>query len=411
MPLDSQAHASSEITDTAHRITPALILLFAVTTGVIVTNLFAPQTLIGLIGPSLGLSDSHAGFAVMAPLIGYSAGLFFLVPLADLVENRKLVLLVLSAAVVAAGASALAPDIATLLIALFILGMTCSVIQVLVPIAAALAAPERRGSVIGDVMSGLMTGILLSRPLASFLAAHWGWRAFYGTSAAAMALIGIVLVFCLSPRRPASTTPYPALIASLWTLFRSEKLLRQRALTAALVMAAFSLFWSTVALRLAQPPFALGQNGIALFALVGAGGAFATSLFGRLGDRGRTHVATMAAHGLLITTMGLAAWAGWGESGSMLLPLLAMGASAFLLDFAVTGDQTLGRRTVNLLNPSARGRLNGIFVGLFFVGGAIGSAVSGLLFAEGGWVVVCAVTACFGLSALIVQALSGSHEP
>ena len=406
MPLDSQAHTlSPRMVSTADGVTLPLILLFAFATGVIVTNLFAPQTLVGLIGTSFGLSPSSAGLTVMAPLLGYSAGLFFLVPLADLVENRKLVLLVLSAAVVAAGASALAPGIATLLVAFFVLGMTCSVIQVLVPIAAALATPERRGGVIGDVMSGLMIGILLSRPLASFVAAHWGWRFFYGTSALAMALTGILLAFRLPRRMPLATTRYPALVASLWTLFRRERVLRQRSLTAGLVMAAFSVFWSAVALRLEQAPFALGQNGIALFALVGAGGACATSLFGRLGDRGHTHVATLASHGLLIATMGLAAWAGWGEH-SRLVPLLAMGASAFLLDFAVTGDQTLGRRAVNLLNPEFRGRLNGIFVGLFFVGGAVGSALSGPLFAQGGWTAICAAAALFGFLALIVEGLS-----
>lgn len=408
MPLDSQAHPPlPEVLEQADRITLPLILLFAFATGTIVTNLFAPQTLIGLIGPALRLSEASAGLIVMAPLIGYSAGLFFLVPLADLIENRGLVLVMLSAAVIAAGASFLAPGMATLLVAFFVLGMTCSVIQILVPIAASLSSPERRGSVIGDVMSGLMIGILLSRPLASLLAANWGWRAFYGASALAMAVLGIILTWRLPKRIPETSSPYPALIGSLWTLFRNETVLRHRSLTAALVMAAFSLFWSAVALRLAEAPFGLGQNGIALFALVGAGGACATSLFGRLGDRGHTHRATLASHGLLIATMGLAGWAGADGHDGFLIPLVAMGAGAFLLDFAVTGDQTLGRRAVNLLNPQFRGRLNGIFVGLFFVGGAVGSALAGLLMAHGGWPAVCAVAALFGLTALVTQALSG----
>jgi predicted MFS family arabinose efflux permease len=389
----------------ADEITASLILLFAFATGVIVTNLFAPQTLAGLIGPSLGLSEESSGLAVMAPLIGYSMGLFFLVPMADLVENRKLVLVMLSVAVLAAAASAIAPDIVTFMATLFVLGMASSVIQILVPIAASLARPERRGAVIGDVMSGLMIGILLSRPLASFVAANWGWRSFYGVIAAAMALVCAILVFRLPERRPAGTTPYPALIASLWMLFRGESILRQRTLTAGLVMGAFSLFWSVVALELSQPPFSLGQSGIALFALLGAGGACATSLFGRLGDRGWTKPATMASHGILIAAMGLAVWAGWPGNDASILPLAAMALGAFLLDFAVTGDQTLGRRTVNLLNPEFRGRLNGIFVGVFFVGGAIGSVISGVLYTHGGWPAVCAVGALFGLLALVTQAL------
>ncbi|MDQ0468034.1 MFS transporter [Labrys wisconsinensis] len=380
-------------------ITGPLTLLFAVATGVIVTNLFAPQTLVGMIGPALGLQATASGLVATATLLGYAAGLFLLVPLADLAENRALVLRMLAAAAIAAGAAAFAPDAATLLVLLFALGAACSAIQILVPVAAAMAPPERRGRVIGDVMSGLMVGILLSRPLASLLADAWGWRAFYGTSAFALAVLVAVLARGLPHRRPPAGPAYPALVASLWHLLRGEPTLRRRALTASLAMAAFSLFWTSVALRLAQPPFDLGQRGIALFALVGAGGAVVTPLFGRAGDRGWTRPATRAAHLLIIAALALAAWAGAGREGPV-LHLILMGTSAVLLDVGVTGDQTLGRRAVNLLRPEARGRLNGLFVGLFFLGGAIGSALAGLAWSAGGWPAVCLTGMAIGVAAL-----------
>ncbi len=378
-------------------------LLFATAVGVIVTNLFAPQTLVGLIGPSLGANAASVGLVAMATLLGYAAGLFFLVPLADLAENRALILRMLIAAAVAAGSAALAPTAAALLIVLFILGAACSAIQILVPIAASMAPPGQDGRVIGDVMSGLMVGILLARPLASLVADAWGWRAFYGLSAAALVLLACVLAFTLPRRRPAARTSYGALIASLFDLLRDEPVLRRRALTAALVMAAFSLFWTAVALRLAQPPFDLGQRGIALFALVGAGGAVVTPLFGRAGDRGWTRSATIACHLVLIGAMALAAWAGSAEPAAGWWPLALMGVSAVLLDIGVTGDQTLGRRAINLLQPKARGRLNGLFVGIFFIGGAIGSMLAGIAWTLGGWSDVCAIGAAFGLIALVVD--------
>uniref|UniRef100_UPI0031CE271C MFS transporter n=1 Tax=Inquilinus sp. TaxID=1932117 RepID=UPI0031CE271C len=291
-------------------LTRPLILLFETSVGVIVTNLFAPQTLVGLIGPSLGLSAAAAGLVAMATLLGYAAGLFLLVPLADLAENRRLILRMLACAAVCAGLAALAPTATTLLPVLVLLGAACSAIQILVPIAAAMAPPEQRGRVIGDVMGGLMVGILLSRPLASAIAGSAGWRGFYLASAAAMAVLALVLAARLPRRRPAGRTPYPALIASLGHLLREEPVLRARALTASLVMAAFSLFWTAVALRLAQPPFGLGQSGIALFALVGAGGAAVTPFVGRAGDRGWTRPATLASHLAVIAGFGLAAWAG-----------------------------------------------------------------------------------------------------
>ncbi len=376
-------------------------LLFAIATGVIIINLFAPQTLVGIIGPSLGFSESGAGLVAMASLLGYAAGLFFLVPLADLMENRQLVLRMLLSALLMAVAAAFAPTGWSLLIFLFLLGAACSAIQILVPIAAAMAPPEHRGRVIGNVMSGVMVGILVSRPLASLIADFWGWRSFYALSAATLALLAAVLALRLPERRPLISASYGALIGSLFKLLQEEPVLRLRAFTAALMMASFSLFWTSVALRLAQPPFSLGQSGIALFALVGAGGAAATSVFGRMGDRGWTRTATLASHVIVLAAMALAAWVGGIRSGSSVALLILLGMSAVLLDVGVTGDQTLGRRAVNLLKPEARGRINGLFVGIFFLGGALGSALAGTAWDFGGWAAVCAGAAGFGVIALI----------
>ncbi|MGV1759330.1 MFS transporter [Rhizobium sp. P44RR-XXIV] len=376
-------------------------LLFAIATGVIITNLFAPQTLVGIIGPSLGFSESGAGLVAMASLLGYAAGLFFLVPLADLMENRQLVLRMLVSAMVMAIAAAFAPTGWSLLIFLFLLGAACSAIQILVPIAAAMTPPEHRGRVIGNVMSGVMVGILVSRPLASLVADFWGWRSFYAISAAALALLAAVLALRLPERRPLVSSSYGALIGSLFQLLRDEPILRLRAFTAALMMASFSLFWTSVALRLVQPPFSLGQSGIALFALVGAGGAAATSPFGRMGDRGWTRIATFVSRLIMLAALALAAWVGGIRSGDPLTLLILLGVSAVMLDVGVTGDQTLGRRAVNLLNPEARGRINGLFVGIFFLGGALGSALAGTVWDFGGWVAVCAAAAGFGVIALI----------
>ncbi|MGN1285468.1 MAG: MFS transporter [Bradyrhizobium sp.] len=400
---------STNVTDAAcdvarpASITGWQVSLFAVAVGVIVTNLFAPQTLVGLIGPAFGFGAGTGGLVAMATLLGYAAGLFFLVPLADLLENRALVLRMLGCAVLAAIAATLAPNAGLLMAILFILGAACSAIQILVPIAASMAEPERRGRVIGDVMSGLMIGILLARPAASMIADTFGWRAFYGASATAMLLLGAVLAMRLPRRRPAGDTSYPALLRSLWSLLRSESELRRHSLTASLSMTVFSLFWTSVALRLAEPPFDLGQRGIALFALAGAGGAIVTPLFGRAGDRGWTRAGTILSHSLMMVAFALSAWAGSARSGSSLLPLLLLGGSAVLLDVGVTGDQTLGRRVINLLQPEARGRLNGLFVGLFFLGGAAGSAMAGVAWAWAGWPAVCLIGVIIAAGALAVD--------
>lgn len=402
---------SSPVCGTAGSGSPAavsgpMIALFSTAVGVTVTNLFASQTLVGLIGASVGLRDDASGVVSMMTLLGYAVGLFLLVPLADLLENRRLVVRMLTCAALAAGAAAGAPQAAALLASLFLLGVACSAIQILVPLAASMAPPERRGRVIGDVMGGLMAGILISRPIASLIANAFGWRAFYGASAVAMAVLTAVLARRLPVRRPEVRSGYPALVGSLWHLLRDEPVLRVRALTASLVMAAFSVFWTSVALVLSQPPFGLSQRGIALFALAGAGGAVVTPLFGRAGDRGWTRVGTIASHLILMLAMALAAVAGSTASDTALVPLLALGLGAVLLDIGVTGDQTLGRRAINLIRPEARGRVNGLFVGLFFLGGAVGSAAAGYAWTAGGWPMICLLGGGFGAAALAVSVLS-----
>ncbi len=382
-------------------ISPSLILLFALSTGVIIVNLFAPQTLIGVIGPSLGFSDAGASLVAMVTLLGYAAGLFFLVPLGDLVENRRLVLRLLGAAVAAAFAAAAAPSGWLLLVFLFLLGAACSAIQILVPVAASMSAPEHRGRVIGNVMSGLMVGILLSRPVASMIADGWGWRSFYVASGVAMAALAAVLAVRLPERRPEAAAGYGALIASLWHLLRDEPVLCSRAFSAAMAMGCFSLFWTVVALRLTLPPFGLDQAQIGLFALVGAGGAVSTSYFGRIGDRGLSRRATVIADLVMIAAMALAAYAGTAMSDGFWPSLVLLGVAAVMLDVGVTGDQTLGRRAINLLRPEARGRLNGLFVGVFFLGGALGSAIAGPAWSYGGWLAVCGCGGAFALLALV----------
>ena len=384
----------------------ATVWFLALSVGVIIVNLTAPQTLVGVIAPDLGIPADRAGLVGTATLLGYAAGLFFLVPLSDLVENRALVIGMLGLAVAAAFAAAMAGTALSFLALLFVLGAACSAIQVLVPIAAAMAREAERGQVVGDVMSGLMVGILLSRPLASLIADALGWRAFYVVAGVSMALLIPLMRTRLPVRRPEATGRYPALVASLWTLLRTEPVLRRRSLTAALGLAAFTVFWTAVALRLAQAPLGLDQRHVALFALVGASGAVVAPLAGRAGDRGWSRPLIITAHAVTILGFALAASADlFGQA--FWWPVIVLGLAAVVLDVGVVTDQTLGRRAVNLLAPEARGRLNALFVGIFFLGGSIGSAAAGFAWAQGGWGLVCLTGAGFGALSLLSDLGSG----
>ncbi|MFB9261938.1 MFS transporter [Bradyrhizobium erythrophlei] len=378
-----------------------VIWIGAISTGVIVTNLFAPQILVGLISRSLDMTAWQAGLISTLTLLGYALGLLLLVPLVDLVENKRLILRTLACAILAAVATALAPTTLLLLVATFILGACCAAIQMVVPLVASMVAPERRGQAIGEVMSGLMIGILLSRPAASLIADAWSWRGYYVVSAILMTLLAGALARYLPTLRPATTVSYGALLRSFPRLLREEPVLRVRAWTAALVMASFTAFWAAVALRLPDAPFALDARGIALFALIGVAGAAATPLAGRWGDRGLARPMLIGSHLLIIGSLALCAWAGVIES--RIAALLVLSAGTILLDVGITTDQTLGRRAVNLLRPEARGRINGLFVALFFVGGAVGAASASIAWNFGGWTMVCVVAAAFGVLGFVTD--------
>jgi predicted MFS family arabinose efflux permease len=378
-----------------------MIWLGAVTTGVVVTNLFAPQILVGMMSRSLLMTNGQAGMISTLTLLGYAIGLLLLVPLVDLVENKRLIMLTLAGAVIAALVTALAPTPYTLLIATLILGASCAAIQMMVPLVASMVPPAQRGRAIGDVMSGLMIGILVSRPLASLIAEAWSWRAYYLVSATSMAVLAAALARTLPSLRPTTIASYASLLRSFPALLREEPVLRVRAWTAALAMAAFTGFWAAVALRLPEAPFRLDAGGIALFALVGVAGASATPLAGRLGDRGWARPMLFATHLLIVGSLALCAWAATLQS--QMAALLILGAGTILLEIGITTDQTLGRRAINLLRPEARGRLNALFVAIFFIGGAIGAAAAAAAWSYGGWTSVCAVSGMFGVLGLVTD--------
>lgn len=389
-----------------------MTLFFAATVGVIVMDLFAAQPLTGPISADLHLPPGLAGLVAMLPQLGYAAGLVLLVPLVDLLENRRLIVATLAACAAALALPAFTRSGTVFLLATLVAGAASSVIQMLVPMAASMAPEARRGRAVGNVMSGLMLGILLSRPLASLIAGSAGWRGFYVLAALANAAIAVVLALRLPSRTPSISAGYRTLLASMGRLLADEPVLRRHALSAALAMAAFSAFWTAVGLRLAQPPFGLDLHGIALFAFAGASGAIVTPLAGRAGDHGHGPAAQRIAHGTMLVALVVLGIAGAGWFGfdarmhrGLALALLAGGAA--LLDAGVIVDQTIGRRAINLLNPAARGRLNGLFVGLFFIGGALGAVLAGSAWASGGWSAVCGVGFAFAGAAAVFGLAAG----
>jgi len=387
-----------------------IIFLLASACGLIVANLYYAQTVIGPISMTTGLSSAAAGLIVTLTQIGYVIGLLFIVPLSDIIENRRLVVLFLIVLVVALIAAAFSPTAVVFLTASLFIGIGSVVAQILVPYATYLTSEEQRGRVVGNVMSGLLLGIMLARPVASFITSFFGWQTVFVFSAIVIALLMLLLSRALPARQPEPNLKYGQLIVSLGTLFRTMPLLRRRAFYQASLFGAFSLFWTTVPLRLATN-FGMSQQGIAWFALAGVGGAIAAPIAGRLADRGLTRILTGAAMVIAAASFGLA----YVFQSHSTFALILLVIVAITLDMAVSGNLVLGQRIIYSLGSEARGRVNGIFMSIFFVGGAIGSSLGSWSYANGGWSLTTLIGLIMPLLALVYyftekKAVIVSHE-
>ena len=389
----------------AKPVSAGMTMLLAAACGLTVANIYYSQPLIGLIAPAVGLSETAASLIVTFTQCGFCAGLVLLVPLGDLLENRALTFWTLCACSLALLGAALAPSAAVFLTAALFIGFTSVAVQMLVPIAAHMAPDATRGRTIGNVMSGLLIGIMLARPVSSLIADVLGWRAVFALSAAATSSLAFALLRLLPQRRPKVDHGYVELIASLWALLRDTPVLRRRAAYQAALFASFSLFWTAVPLELAGPTFGLTQRGIALFALAGAGGALSAPIVGRLADRGWGSIATGLSMAVASTAFMLAQF---GASGSMLALLTA----GVLLDAGVQGNQVVSQRAIYQLGVYIRSRLNGLYMAIFFVGGAVGSSIASLVYTYFGWRGVSTIGTLFPLVALAGYAIEclGSRD-
>jgi len=376
-------------------ISPGLTAIFAIACGLMVANLYYAQALIGEIAPALGLHGGVAGLVVTLTQLGYGAGLFFVVSLADRIENKRLILLLTAGACLGLIGTWTAGGAVSFLVFSFVTGF-CSVgAQIMVPLAAHLAPEHKRGQVVGNIMGGLITGIMLARPLANGLAAVAGWRAIFGVSAVAMALLALLIARTVPAWRPRPTLSYGGLLRSGLSLLVHTPAIRRRTAYQATMFAVFNLFWTTVPLLLAQR-FGLGQMGIALFALAGAGGALAAPIAGRLGDRGHIRAGTAGALAAAILAFLLAGWAGAAHA------LILLAVAAVILDAATQMNQVLGQRVLFSIAPEARGRINSVYMTMVFLAGALGSTLATISYDHGGWTATATVGAVLTAAAFLL---------
>lgn len=382
------------MTKPTHGLSPALIVLMSVATGLAVASNYYAQPLLDTIAHHFSLSASSAGFIVTAAQLGYAAGLLFLVPLGDMFERRTLIV---SMMLLAAGGmliTASSQSLSMMILGTALTGLFSVVAQILVPLAATLATPATRGKVVGTIMSGLLLGILLARTVAGLLANLGGWRTVFWVASALMALMAVALWRGLPKLKSDTHLNYPQLLGSVFSLFIHDKLLRTRAMLGCLTFANFSILWTSMAFLLAAPPFSYSEGMIGLFGLAGAAGALGARPAGGFADKGKSHLTTT--FGLLLLLLSwLAIWLGHTSVLALIIGIL-------VLDLTVQGVHITNQTVIYRLHPDARNRLTAGYMTSYFIGGAAGSLISASAWQHAGWAGVCLAGVTVALLNLLV---------
>jgi len=362
----------------------------AICCGLIVANLYYCQPLLPLVALEFGISEAKAGSITYITQLGYAAGLLLFVPLGDILERKQQIVITTTIAVIVLLATAFCRSFLLLQVLCFLIGLFSVVPQLIIPLAASLANNEKRGSVIGSVMGGLLIGIVSSRSLSGYIGHALNWRYMYFIAAA----ICFILILIMQRLFPTSKATYQGnyrqLMTSIWHYVKTIPPLRIAAFSGAISFACISSFWVTMVLFLINPPFSYNTVQIGLFGIIGASGALAAPLIGKRSSGNNHTVRKISLAGLLLELLG---YIGFYFTGNHIF-LLILGI--ILIDVGHQALQISNQTLIYTLKPEARNRFNTVFMTSTFIGGAVGSAIGIFLFHIGGW-----STFCIGISMLI----------
>jgi len=369
-------------------LTPVTLWIMTIATGLVVANLYYNQPLLEDIARTFHCSRGKAGQVSMLTQIGYASGMLFLAPLADMFKRKRLMVIIFAFIVLSSLLTALAPNINILIFASFLLGASSMIPQLLVPMAAHLAKPHERGKKIGVIMSGLLIGILLSRTFAGYIGEFFGWRMVFYAATGIMLIMWMLIWLFLPEVEPDYKGSHKNLMISLIHLVKQEPKLRLAAFRGALCFACFSAFWTTIVFLLKQN-FDMGSGVAGEFGLVGAFGALAAGLMGRLSDKMDAY--KLSGFTILLIIISFVIFYFSAHS----IPGLILGV--IILDMGVQATHISNQSIIFTLKPEARNRINTVYMVSYFIGGSLGTLFATQLWKNYQWNGVCFIG--IGLSA------------
>jgi len=350
--------------------------------------------MLGAFAAEFEADAAAAGWVATLTFGGFLAGTIFLVPLGDRFDKRKVILAEFAVLIPALLAMAAAPSLPALALASFFVGVAAGFAQVVIPLAAELAPPEKRGRVMGAILACLFLGILFGRMAGGLVASTLGWRWTYvGATAMLLALLPALLLW-LPSTSSKTQLGYAHLLRSLFEYLRDNATLRGACTTQFLLGISYGGFWATAAPMLAMfHGFGPAQTG--LMGIPGAAGILIAQPAGRWLDRyGPFPVVTGG------VTLVLAAYVVFGFAA---LWIVAAIAGAVLLDCGLRAALVANQTLITSVAPDARSRFNTVFGAHVWGGNATGAFLASTALANFGWIAVCAIAVSASSLALFIQ--------
>lgn len=384
------------------KLTPIVLWIMIIGSGLVVANNYYNQPLLSLIAKDFKVSESQISTIAMLTQIGYAFGLLFIIPLGDLLRRKRMILIDFVFIIASLLGMYFAPSVTWLFPLSFLIGFTSVIPQVFVPMAAELAEPENKAQAVGMVMSGLLVGILLSRVFSGFIGEYLGWRDVYLIGAFLMVLLWIAIYMFLPEILPNFKGTYRGLMKSIVDLVKSQPQLRLASFRGATGFAAFSAFWTTLVFHLEEAPFFVGSDVAGAFGLVGAVGALAAALVGK--------VSRLLSISRIILYSILTMLVAWGFFYQFGLTYWGLIVGVILIDLGLQAMHVSNQTIIFGLDAKAGNRVNTVYMTSYFIGGSLGTFIAANAWEKFQWNGVVSVGIIFTMICLFSHILFAAKK-
>ena len=345
-----------------------LLLILSIICAIIVANLYYDQVLLTNISNDFFIPASSSGKLVTAIQMGYTMGLLFIVPLGDRYSRKLLVILSIICSAILLYLMTLVSTFNLIVIVGFFMGISSVSAQLIIPFVSSNISSEKRGIIVGHLLTGVFLGVLLGRVLGGVLGQLIGWRGVHEFAAIVLLIFAVYLFYSLPKDNVEKESSYKNIILSLPPLLKKEKVLRETIVFGAAAFCAFNIFWVSLSFILEGSPYSYGSAIVGLFGFLGIAGALAAGFSGKLTNSKKVSLWNLFALAIMFISF-LILGIGWSK-------LIIIILVTFTLDVGSRMNMSLNQGRIYKLSLQNHSRLNSLYMVGYYLGGSLGSWIS-----------------------------------